>query len=292
MLQLRGWACAGLFSLTALTGCSAASGEDSSESSADLSAAACPTDMRQMMDAPMRDPADAAQRFHCLRTTLTVEHDGRAPFISLYSDITDAVSAAIKAGRFEDGAWTAQYLTNFAELYRVAYVGYVDGHGDEIPGAWRKSFDAAKNDALIVQDVTLGVNAHVNRDLSHALVMVGIGSGDMRASHQRDHFTVNDILHENVNKALTELATIYAPGLGEAPDVVMNLLSETYYRAVEAGRLKAWLDAVALTDTPSFLRGPIELEIEDSSKLIADAILLPTFSPEILAKLHELEKSQ
>lgn len=280
-----------------LMGCAAigsSSDESSASSAADITAASectASTDTRALLNDPMKDPDDAAARLGCLAQALTAQHDGRAPFATLYTAITNAVDTAIKAGRFEDGVWTASYLTEFAELYRVAYIGYVDGQSDTIAGSWRVAFDAAKvPKTLIVQDMSLGVNAHVNHDLAHALYTVGIGSGATRAMRQRDHFKVNDILHENVQAALTTLANLYAPGLAQAPATVMRVLSDTYFVAVETGRLKAWLDAIALTDTTSILRKGVEDEIEDSSKLLAEALLVPTWDDALAAKLKELEQ--
>lgn len=298
MRSFRGWlavSCACLGLVVSSSGC-AATAEEVESSTQDLSTScgldpASPDSPRALMNEPLRDGADAQTRLRCLREELTLQHDGRAPFASLYSGITDAVTAAIAAHRFEDNEWLERYMTAFAELYRVAFVGYVDGHADEIPASWRISFDAAKNDrTLIVQDVSLGVNAHVDRDLSHALVMAGIGDDrETREVRKRDHFKVNDILRENVDAALEQLADTYAPGFGQTPPAVMNLLTETYFHAVAAGRFKAWLDAVALNDTPALLRPAVEKQIEVSSKLIAEAILVPTLSPQLAEKLHELE---
>lgn len=298
MLSLRGWlavSCACLGLVVSSTGCAGAT-DDTGSSTADLSTScgldpASPESPRRLMDQPMKDGADAQTRLRCLREELTIQHDGRAPFAALYSDITDSAHAAILAHRFEDNEWLERYMTTFAELYRVAFVGYIDGHADEIPGSWRIAFDAAKDErTLIAQHVSLGVNAHVDRDLSHALVIAGIGHDrETRESRKRDHFKVNEILRENVDAALQRLAETYAPGFGQAPDAVMNILSDTYFHAVVAGRFKAWLDAVALEDAPALLRPAVEAQIEVSSKLIAQAILVPSLSPELTEKLHELE---
>lgn len=250
------------------------------------------TDTRALMNAPMSGPDDAASRLGCLEEVLTAQHDGRAPFAMLYTAITKAVDAAIKGGKtFEDGAWTAQYLTEFAELYRVAFVAYVDGNTADVPGSWRVAFDAAKEPkTLVVQDMSLGVNAHVDHDLAHALVTVGIGTGDTRKMRQRDHFRVNDILKANVDTALTSLANTYAPGLGEAPPAVMTVLSDVYFKAVETGRLKAWLDAIALSDSSGLIEKGVDDEIEETSKGLAEALLLPTWNDAIAAKLKQLEQ--
>lgn len=302
MTSFRGWllaSCLGLGLVASNAGC-AADGEDAATSQDAELVATCgldptsPASPRRLLDKPMKDEDDAEQRFRCLSDELTRQHDGRAPFATLYSAITTAMRDAIRAGRFEDSAWLGRYLTTFAELYRVAFVDYVDGRREQVPGAWRIAFDAAKeNRVLVVQALSLGVNAHVDRDLSHALVIVGIGDDhETRELRHRDHNKVNDILHENVSAGLARLADLYAPGYGEAPEVVMNLLSQTYFGAVATGRFKAWVDAVALADSPRLLRPAIELEIEVSSKIIGEAIMAPMLAPGLIDKLHDLEDGQ
>ncbi|MBX3228615.1 MAG: hypothetical protein KIT84_08185 [Labilithrix sp.] len=296
MPSLRSWSVALVLSFAA-AGCAAETDESTASDSANLNAATCgldptsPASPRRLMDEPLKDPEDAETRLGCLRTILTRQKDDRAPFASLYTDITISARAAIDAGRFEDGVWVARYMTTFAELYREAFVGYADGRADEIPGSWRIAFDAARDERpLQVQHVTLGVNAHVNRDLAHTLYIVGIGErGAVRESRKRDHFKVNEILRENVDATLSSLAETYAPGLGQSPAAVMRILTETYYQAVAAGRLKAWVDAVALSDAFPFLRPAIEDQIEVTSKLIARTILVPTINEDLAEKLREIE---
>lgn len=302
MAFLRSWlavSCVALGLAVSSAGCAAE--EDTATATANLDAdatcgfdATSPASPRRLLNDPLAGPDDAERRLTCLRTILKTQKDNRAPFASLYTDITISARAGIRAGRFEDGEWVGRYMTMFAELYREAFVGYADGNADAIPGSWRIAFDAARDGrALNVQHVSLGVNAHVNRDLAHTLYVVGIGErGDLREKRQRDHFKVNDILRENVDATLASLAETYAPGLGEAPSAVMRILSETYFRAVVAGRFKAWVDAVALTDSFPFLRPAVDDQIELTSKLIGKAILVPAMNEDILEKLRALESGE
>jgi len=224
---------------------------------------------------------------------LRTQNDRRAPFATLYSKITSAVRQAILAGTFEDGPWVRTYLASFAELYRVAFVGYIDGRQGDVPASWRISFDTARaRKELIVQDLSLGVNAHVDRDLSHALVRASIGAkGPVRDARRHDHFAVNDVLHAQLDAAVTTIAEDFAPGLGKAPAELRALLEAAYFDALVVGRQKAWDDAVLLTDSPSFGRFLVSEEIELSSEALAKAILLPSLDPALFAALKALEGS-
>jgi Family of unknown function (DUF5995) len=279
-----------------LAGCSVAH-EDAATTEAALYAGTCgldptqPASLRTLMLDPISTPEDADARFVCLSSMLRTQHDRRAPFATLYSSITSAVRAAIVAGRFEDGPWVRTYLASFAELYRVAFVGYIDG--GEVPAAWRIAFDTAHaRKELVVQDLSLGVNAHVDRDLSHALVRAAIGAaGPVRDRRRHDHFAVNDVLHEQLDAAVTTIAEEFAPGLGKAPGELRALLEAAYFDALVVGRQKAWDDAVLLTDSPSFGRFLVSEEIELSSEALAKAILLPNLDPALFAALKALEGS-
>ena len=133
---------------------------------------------------------------------------------------------------------------------------------------------------------SLGVNAHVNHDLAHALFTIGIGSGDTRAMRQRDHFRVNDILHANVETALTKLGALYAPGLAEAPSAVMTPQRRLFsgVGASSLGRRRR-ADRYEL-DPP----GTASRTRSKAPTVIADAILVPSIDPAIDAKLHAIEQ--
>jgi hypothetical protein len=242
---------------------------------------------------PITTAEQADRRFSCLALILRTQKDRRAPFATLYSKITTAVRAAAVGGRFADGPWVSHYLATFAELYRVAFVGFIDGRHSDVPAAWRIAFETARRgDELIVQDLSLGVNAHVNRDLSHALVIAGIGaSGPERDRRRQDHFAVNTILHEQLDAAVSVIAADFAPGLGKAPAELRALMEAAYFDALVLGRHKAWDDAVGLADAPSFLKGVVREEIELTSEGIAKAILLPSLDGALFRELKRLEGS-
>jgi hypothetical protein len=88
-------------------------------------------------------------------------------FASLYRMMTIAVQAGIQAGRFEDPQRMTRLDVIFANRYLTAYARH---RRSEAPTrVWRYAFAVAKaNQALILQDLLLGVNAHINLDLGVA----------------------------------------------------------------------------------------------------------------------------
>jgi hypothetical protein len=285
----------------ALVACADVAPEASASAAAPLGpfAATCgydpagPTTLADITAKPIANDADAQVRFSCLQQILIDRHDRRAPFATLYSMTTDNVIAAIAAGHFQDGPWVAAYLAEFAELYRVAFHAYEVGDRASVPEAWRIAFDtAAGKKELVVQDLALGVNAHVDRDLAYALVAVGIGTtSSQRASRYADHTAVNDVLHAELSGAMQKIAVLYAPGFGKAPAEVMTILETVFFGALVTGREVAWQHAVQLTDDPTWLRPLVQTSIEVGATGLAGAVLAPSLSPTLIAVLRGLEGS-
>jgi Tfp pilus assembly PilM family ATPase len=83
--------------------------------------------------------------------------------------------------------------------------------GRRRPRAWRLCFDAAiSGRSLVLQDMLLGVNAHVNNDLPLALDRVSIDPD--RDARRRDHEAVNAVLASVTERATERLAALYAAG--------------------------------------------------------------------------------
>src|SRR5262245_22808057 len=118
---------------------------------------------------------DAVQSLAALEQVLRDRHDRRAIFVTAYLSITRAIEQGVASGLFHDNAWVSRYAVCFANLYRKALLSYELNDVASLPKAWRIAFDTSKNaGALAIQDLFLGVNAHINHDLALALVEVAI----------------------------------------------------------------------------------------------------------------------
>jgi hypothetical protein len=250
-----------------------------------------PGALAHLMVTPIANDADADTRFSCLAVLLTEQGDRRAPFATLYSMTTTNVRAAIAAGEFQDAAWTAKYLETFAELYRQSFYDYQVGNPGPVPEAWQIAFStAAGKKELVVQDLALGVNAHVDRDLAFALEIVGIGDTPaLQLLRFSDHTTVNNVLHAELASALGKIANLYAPGFNEAPAAVLTVLENVFFGALVTGRQNAWDNAESLVGTSGAAHDAVEQTIETEATTLADGILTPDLSPQLMAVLHQLE---
>ncbi len=88
-------------------------------------------------------------------------------FALVYLGVTRSVREGLRNGLFQDGHRMERLDVIFANRYLDAHAAYLAGK--PCTKAWKSSFDAAKgNDLLVLQHLFMGMNAHINLDLSIA----------------------------------------------------------------------------------------------------------------------------
>jgi hypothetical protein len=145
-------------------------------------------------------------------TPLDLTCDHRAVFALTYLRTTEKFREYLSDKRgapfFADEAAIIQLDRAFADLYFEAFSAYPAG---AVPPAWRAAFDAAASGRTDgVQDLFLGMNAHIQRDLPVALESVGLVQAN-GASRKGDHDRVNEILASVVDEFQAELTARYDP---------------------------------------------------------------------------------
>lgn len=213
--------------------------------------------------------------------------DRRAVFVSAYLEISKGIAAALGIGFFKDDAWTERYMAAFSRLYKAALDAYDEGRRSDVPRAWRVAFDAARDGtSVVLQDLLMGVNAHVNHDLALALAEVGIGP-DREVRHA-DHTAVNQVLKRTTDALQYRVGMLYAPILKAFVFAAGRFDEAVATFSVDVAREAAWRKAVLLTDMgPMFVRTEIDL----SSGVLARAILLPTaMNPSLRKALQSTER--
>lgn len=233
---------------------------------------------------------EAADGLEALEHALRKRQDRRAIFTSAYLNITRAIAQALEAGTFRDGAWTTRYTIAFANLYRSALLAYEQGDIAAVPKSWRIAFaTACGGRALVIQDLVLGINAHINHDLALALVEIGIDPD--RAARYADHCTVNQVLHTAVDPMQERVGRLYAPILNLLDRGCERLDEEIACFSVAKARESAWTTALALTNArDESERAAIRTSLDDRSAVLARLILAPTFAqPWVVAALQHLE---
>ena len=112
-----------------------------------------------------------------------------AYFACLYRAVTARVQDGIRAGRFQDGPRMEKLDVVFANRYLAALEAYQ--RGQPTTRSWKAAFTAAELKRLVIlQHLLLGMNAHINLDLSIAAATVAPGSTLPALKHDFDEISV------------------------------------------------------------------------------------------------------
>lgn len=165
-------------------------------------------------------------------------------FAAMYRRVTLAVRAGIVAGRFEDGPRMVRFDAIFAERFINAW--------DEVQAgrrptkSWQVAFAGAnKRRLVIVQQLLLGMNAHINLDLGIAAATVAREFGQPIDELKGDFDRINDVLAE-LTQGFVDQVDELSPWFGLL-DKVGGRTEDVLIRwSIEAARDAAWLLATEL----------------------------------------------
>ncbi|MEU4203543.1 DUF5995 family protein [Streptomyces sp. NPDC026294] len=196
-----------------------------------------------------------------LRDTLGCDH--RAPFPVIYVQLERVLeAAAARPGSFDDPDWLAGDLnTGFVNLYLDAY--HADRAGRPVPRAWQTAFEAARTgDVNAGQDVLLGANAHIQRDMPYVLASVGL-TRPGGASRKADYHRFQAVLDRAYAPAVREIARHHDPVVALADARWNPIAGHTAGRLFRIWREQAWVHAqqLAAATTPA-ARRDVERRIE------------------------------
>ena len=170
--------------------------------------------------------------------------DHRAIFLGCYTLMTRNMLAALDAGRFRDSRWVRALLEHFADYYFAALDAYEAGD-PAAPVVWQQTHAAAAaGETLAIQNLLLGVNAHVNYDLVFAVVdllapeWAGLAEPEREARYE-DFCLVNRIIAETVDQVQDQVLERYSPAM-ELVDKVLGPLDEW----IAAYMITRWRDEV------------------------------------------------
>lgn len=248
-----------------------------------------------MADFPDKGPYqsldDIIDGFTALEAYFRANRDRRAIFTTAYLVITEATRRNLETDLFHDGEWLTRYAVTFANLYRAALLSREGRDATPLPKAWRIAFDAAANNsALMIQDLTLGISAHINRDLPFVLKAIGMKPHDERFP---DFITANAVLREATEPMEKRVLDLYAPGIQMMAAAARPLTLELTSFSVEKARDQAWTWGLALSSARTrLLRNLLDRAIDDSSAVLARLILRPTLEfPLLVPMLRRLEET-
>ena len=184
------------------------------------------------------------RRFSALRC------DHNSAFALTYLRTTEEYRrSATTPGFFSDPAFVNHEDKVFADIYFGAYDNWRSGKGP-VPAAWRIAFEAAAGRKVSAAgNMTLGVNAHVNRDLPFVLYAIGLVKAD-GSSRKPDHDKVNEFLNRVSVPLTAEIAARLDPTIddGNLPTLLDDVVS---FQLIPSWRERAWRNAELLAQAPT-----------------------------------------
>ena len=174
--------------------------------------------------------ADLIQKMQTQIEAWEATGDDRAIFLTCYTMMTRNMLRTIAANGFKDCAWVRLLTHRFAQYYFDALASYECAG---MPPVWTFTFETAcSKKAHVLQNLLLGVNAHICYDLIFA-VADSINEPwaeipeERRTRCYRDYCHVNDVIGQTLDAVQDQVV--------EKHDRNMNLVDVAF------GRLDEWM---------------------------------------------------
>jgi hypothetical protein len=173
---------------------------------------------------------------------------------------------------FDDTPFVNHEDAVFAHLYFDAYDAWHGGDAQDAPAAWSIAFQAAADRTVTAEgDLSLGINAHIQRDLPFALAAIGLVKPD-GSSRKPDHDRVNEILNRVMDDLYVEIARRFDPTIDDA-NLPGTADDAGVFQLIPTWREIAWRNAERLVSaTTAAQRALVAASIEAYAATQAEAI--------------------
>jgi hypothetical protein len=245
--------------------------------------------MNSFEDIAAQRPRNIDEAIPAMQKALDWYHernDYRAVFLRSYYIITLNVHQAVygygkwgKGGQgiFFDPAWIASLAGKFSSLYFESLGTFERPEPAE--RAWKVAHQLATGrDSTVIQDLLLGLNAHINYDLAYGIYLNLKEHGDdqnhLRLPRRKfDHDQVNDILMGSIPEITETLARDYG-GMIRFLDVALDRFDDMIAgTGLRHYRERVWWDAVTfLTAADDGELALVKDKLNRASAAIADLV--------------------
>lgn len=181
--------------------------------------------------------------------------DRRAIFLHCYMLMTHNMLVAIDSDEFNDDEWVYTLLHRFADYYFDALNAY-EQESPATPAVWRNAFDATREArTMVLQNLMLGVNAHINYDLVFTLVDMledewAELSDARRSRRYEDHCHVNFVIGRTIDTVQDTVIERLSPQMDIADKLLGPLDEWLTSRLISHWRDEVWHNAVQILDAP------------------------------------------
>ncbi|HEX4964663.1 MAG TPA: DUF5995 family protein [Thermoanaerobaculia bacterium] len=192
-------------------------------------------------------------------------------FAALYRQVTLKVKQGIAEGFFADGPRMDRFDALFANRYFTAYEAFRSG--GQPTQSWQLAFDSTKSGNLIIlQDLLVGINAHINLDLG--VVTGETFQGAALQGFHGDFDRINTIL-STLLPAVEATVGDFSPLLDILEKIGGKDAIEVLDFSLDAARDAAWLHAQIISPQPPSL-WPLTVQAIDAKvKLLGRLIAQP-----------------
>jgi Family of unknown function (DUF5995) len=192
-------------------------------------------------------------------------------FAALYRQVTVRVKDGIVAGIFENGQRMDRFDASFANRYFKAYDQY--RNGEQPSRSWKFAFDQARSGRLIIlQNLLLGINAHINLDLG---VVAGTTFPGAALEDFHDDFnTINEVLASLVSEVRATIE-LFSPLLADLAAYGGGDLAQALEFSVDVARDDAWRSATVMAYTPAAIQPLTIASLDSKAKLLGRIVADP-----------------
>ncbi len=195
--------------------------------------------------------APVVNRMRQLAERWQTQADQRFIFLRCYAMMTSNMLGAIERQEFADCAWVNRLLHRFADYYFVALDDF-ERDPDQAPQVWLLAHGATRDPkAWALQQLLLGVNAHINYDLVLTLVDLlepewAADSPRQRELRYLDHCRVNEVIGSTIDAVQDEVLEPAMPVLAVVDQLLGRADERLISRLITHWRESVWQNAVRL----------------------------------------------
>lgn len=204
---------------------------------------------------------------HCIATDNRV-----GAFAGLYRSVTAKVQTDILAGRFEDGPRMEKLDVIFALRFIDAWDDY--SNNKTTTASWKLAFDCgSRKDLYHMQNVFLGMNAHINLDLG--IAAAATSPGESLDLLRDDFLEINLLLSEMTEVVQAKLARL-SPLMAWLDRIARNRDEQIVGFSLINARDHAWNVANLLAPIPPEEWAPIIAGVDKQIVKLGRMIIRPS----------------
>ncbi|HET7872887.1 MAG TPA: DUF5995 family protein [Terriglobales bacterium] len=192
-------------------------------------------------------------------------------FAALYRRVTRAVKEGIGSGRFQNGVRMERLDVTFANRYLQAFDQF--RAGQKPTSSWQVAFNAVSHwYPIVVQQLLVGINAHINLDLGIAAAQTA--PGDQLPGLETDFNGINTVLAELVGAVEQEIGEV-SPMIGLLQKFELRTETQIINFNMKVARDAAWNVAVNLAATSPDLMDAAIADVDLRTSLLGRLLVSP-----------------